>query len=165
MQLIRQANVNDCELIHNLAAEVFPCTYQDILSKKQIDYMMHWMYDVEAVRKQMEEEGHVYFIAFQDNEPAGYVSVRPEGKALFHLEKIYVLPRFQKMQWGGKLFNHVKEYVKSVCAGPCSIELNVNRQNPALGFYRHLGMRVARQGDFPIGNGYYMNDYIMQLDV
>lgn len=165
MQLIRQATVNDCELIHNLAAEVFPCTYQNVLSQKQIDYMMHWMYDVEAVRKQMEEEGHVYFIAFQDDEPAGYVSVRPEGKGFFHLEKIYVLPRFQKMQWGGKLFNKVKEYVKSVCAEPCSIELNVNRQNPALGFYRHLGMRVARQGDFPIGNGYYMNDYIMQLDI
>ena len=36
MQLIRQATVNDCELIHNLAAEVFPCTYQNILSEKQI---------------------------------------------------------------------------------------------------------------------------------
>ena len=32
-------------------------------------------------------------------------------------------------------------------------------------FYRHLGMTVLRQGDFHIGNGFYMNDYIMGLDL
>ena len=45
------------------------------------------------------------------------------------------------------------------------MELNVNRNNPALGFYEHMGMKKVREGDFPIGNGYYMNDYIMGLDI
>ena len=35
----------------------------------------------------------------------------------------------------------------------------------ALQFYEHMGMRKLREGDFPIGNGYYMNDYIMGLDI
>jgi len=26
-------------------------------------------------------------------------------------------------------------------------------------------MKKVAQGDFPIGNGYYMNDYIMGLDI
>ena len=30
---------------------------------------------------------------------------------------------------------------------------------------RRMGMRKLREGDFPIGNGYYMNDYIMGLDI
>ena len=30
---------------------------------------------------------------------------------------------------------------------------------------KHMGMHKASQGDFPIGNGYYMNDYIMTLEV
>ena len=30
---------------------------------------------------------------------------------------------------------------------------------------RHMGMRKRREGDFPIGNGYYMNDYIMGLEI
>ena len=29
----------------------------------------------------------------------------------------------------------------------------------------YMGMRKLREGDFPIGNGYYMNDYIMGLDI
>ena len=48
---------------------------------------------------------------------------------------------------------------------PCLMELIVNRNNKALQFYQHMGMRKLREGDFPIGNGYYMNDYIMGLDI
>lgn len=28
-----------------------------------------------------------------------------------------------------------------------------------------MGMRRLREGDFPIGDGYYMNDYIMGLEI
>jgi len=45
------------------------------------------------------------------------------------------------------------------------MELNVNRNNKALHFYEHKGMKKLREGDFPIGNGYYMNDYIMGLEL
>ena len=38
-------------------------SYKEILSPEQLDYMMDWMYAPENIRKQMEEEGHVYFIA------------------------------------------------------------------------------------------------------
>ena len=45
------------------------------------------------------------------------------------------------------------------------MELNVNRNNRALHFYERMGMRKLREGDFPIADGYYMNDYIMGLDI
>ena len=28
-----------------------------------------------------------------------------------------------------------------------------------------MGMRKLREGDFPIGGGYWMNDYIMGLEI
>lgn len=40
-------------------------------------------------------------------------------------------------------------------------ELNVNRQNGAVGFYEHMGLEKLRTGDFAIGEGFFMNDYIM----
>ena len=49
--------------------------YKEILSPEQLDYMMDWMYAPENIRKQMEEEGHVYFIAYKEGKPCGYVSV------------------------------------------------------------------------------------------
>ena len=82
MFTIRKATVADCELIHMMAKEVFPATYKDILSPEQLDYMMDWMYAPSNVRKQMEEEGHVYSIAYKENEPCGYVSVQQQEKDL-----------------------------------------------------------------------------------
>ena len=135
------------------------------LTPEQIEYMMHWMYDEASLRRQMTKEGHVYFIIHVEGEPAGYVSVRPEDAGVFHLEKIYVLPDFQGCHCGSALFRHAVAYVRRVCPEARAIELNVNRQNPALGFYRRMGMRIDREGDFDIGNGFYMNDYIMRLEL
>ena len=100
-----------------------------------------------------------------DGEAAGYVSVQQQGEDLFHLQKIYVLPYYQGAHCGSFLFREAIKYIKEVHPGPCLMELNVNRNNKALQFYEHMGMRKLREGDFPIGNGYYMNDYIMGLEI
>lgn len=165
MLTIRQAEQNDCQLIHQMAQVVFPVTYRAILSPEQIEYMMEWMYSVANIRKQMQEEGHVYFIAFKEDKPCGYLSVEQQEADLFHLQKIYVLPEFQGCHVGNFLFWEALEYIKKVHPSPCLMELNVNRDNQAVGFYKRMGMRILRQGDFEIGNGYYMNDYIMGIDV
>lgn len=165
MLTIRKTTTDDCALINRLATVVFPATYQDIISPEQMDFMMDWMYSPENLRKQMEEEGHVYFIASEESEPCGYLSIQQQGEDVFHLQKIYVLPYFQGAHLGGKLFDYAVEYIKSIHPAPCLMELNVNRNNKALHFYERKGMRKLREGDFEIGNGYYMNDYIMGLEI
>lgn len=165
MLSIRKATTDDCQLINSLACVVFPATYETMLSTKQLDYMMEWMYAPTQIRKQMEEEGHVYFIAYLDEQACGYLSVQQQGEELFHLQKIYVLPEFQGKQVGGFLFEQAIRYIKEVHPAPCLMELNVNRDNKALHFYERKGMRKLREGDFPIGNGYYMCDYIMGIDL
>ncbi len=164
MFTIRQAQADDCLLINQLAANVFPATYKDILSQEQLEYMFDWMYAPQNIRKQM-EEGHVYFIAYEECEPCGYLSVQQEEENLFHLQKIYVLPAFQKAYAGNYLFHEAIKYIKKVHPAPCRMELNVNRNNKAVGFYERMGMKIAREGDFHIGNGYYMNDYIMAIEL
>lgn len=165
MFTIKKATTADCTLIQKLAQQIFPVTYQDILTPEQTDYMMEWMYAPDNIRRQMEEEGHVYFLAYEECEAAGYVSVQQQGEDLFHLQKIYVLPYYQGAHCGSFLFREAIRYIKEVHSGPCLMELNVNRNNKALHFYEHMGMRKLREGDFPIGNGYYMNDYIMGMEI
>ena len=161
---IRSASVADCELIHQLASEAFPATYREILTPEQIDYMMSWMYSLPSLERQMRAEGHRYYIAYADGVPVGYVSIQQEGIDLFHLQKIYVLPAWQGRGVGGHLFRHAVAQVPTLHPAPCRMELNVNRQNPARAFYEHQGMRIVRQGDFEIGGGYEMNDYIMAME-
>ena len=155
---IRRASEADCALIRRLAGEVFPATYREILAPAQLDYMMEWMYSEESLQGQF-RAGHVWFIASSDGEPCGYVSVERQGGDLIHLQEIYVLPRYLGLGAGEFLFR------RCVHPGPCMMELNVNRRNRALHFYERIGMRRLREGDFPIGDGYYMNDYIMGVEI
>ena len=164
--MIRKATVEDIPAIREIAEVAFRETYKDILSTGQMEYMMEWMYSENSLLVQMTEKGHTFFI----EEGVGYVSVRhdrisEEGKDIWHLEKLYVLPALHGHGSGRRLFEKAVDYVRSATNGPAIIELNVNRYNKAVTFYRHLGMKIDRDGDFPIGNGFYMNDHIMSLDI
>ncbi len=166
MITIRKATIDDCTTIQSVANIAFPATYTEILSEHQLKYMMEWMYSTESLRKQMLEEGHIYYIAYdQEDKAVGYVSIQPEEKDVYHLQKIYVLPERQGQHIGKLLFEQAIRAIKELHPSPCRMELNVNRSNRALGFYERMGMRKLREGDFPIGGGYYMNDYIMGLDL
>lgn len=164
MLAVRRIAEEGIPTIRRIAAVAFPATYRDLLSPGQLDYMMEWMYSEESLRGQF-RAGHVWFVVSADGEPCGYVSVERQGGRLFHLHKIYVLPRFQGIGAGALLFRSAVAYVRSVCPEPCRMELNVNRHNRALHFYERMGMRKLREGDFPIGGGYWMNDYIMGLEI
>ncbi len=108
----------------------------------------------------------MYFIASHQGEDCGYLSVQPEGPGVFHLQKIYVLPGFQGLHIGSYLFRQAVSYIRSIHPEPCLMRLNVNRYNTrAVEFYRRMGMRELERGDFHIGHGYYMTDYIMGLDI
>ena len=93
-------------------------------------------------------------------------SVDADGTEVWHLEKIYVMPSAQGTGLGHRLLETAKQHVRdNKMSVKARIELNVNRNNPAVGFYRNQGLSILRQGDFPIGNGFYMNDYIMGTDI
>ena len=164
--MIRRATTDDIPSIRQMADVAFRDTYRDILSHEQMEYMMDWMYSESSLLLQMTQKGHVFFI----EDGKGYVSFRKEAGAdeknlIYHIEKLYVLPQFQGQGYGRKLFRTVVENVKSFSGCPIRIELNVNRRNKAVYFYEHLGMHKDREGDFPIGKGFYMRDYIMAIDL
>lgn len=167
---IRQAGPDDIGTVRSMADVVFRKTYADILSPEQMEYMMDWMYSEESLGEQISGEGRFFRIAEFDGVPAGYVSFEfeealPDGRSLYHLQKLYVMPGYQGRGLGAAMLEHVKSFLVGICPGGCRIELNVNRNNPATGFYERMGMARDRQGDFPIGEGYYMNDYIYATDL
>ena len=170
MVQIRKAETDDLQSIHDMAQVVFRDTYKGILSPDQMEYMMEMMYSLPNLRKQL-EEGHHYYIAQDGDNRLGYVSLQhegadEEGTEVFHLHKIYVMPDAQGQGVGKILFDTAVDHAKQIAAGrKARIELNVNRYNKAVDFYRHIGMRVLLEEDFPIGNGFYKTDYIMGLDV
>ena len=70
-----------------------------------------------------------------------------------------MLPAQQGKSIGKLLLHHVIDLVKA--KGAKTLLLNVNRNNKAKEFYEHLGFKVISEEDIDIGEGYFINDYIM----
>ena len=164
---VRVASVKDIQIIRELARISFCATYMSIISKEQIEYMMQWMYSEETLRREL--AGNVTYLLLElEGKAVGYVSFGPESDATcqpesYHLHKIYLLPEVQHLGLGTLLFRAAEERMRE--AGASFFELNVNRHNPALSFYKRMGMKIARSGDFEIGEGFFMNDYILRKDL
>lgn len=160
---IRQATTADIACIQHLAALIWPSAYADILSPRQMQYMLHMMYSQEVLHKQMTEESHQFLIAEEESKPIGFAGFGPLEGNEWKLHKLYVLPFLQQKGVGKRLLITVESWAKSQAAQ--SLILNVNRINKAVGFYQHLGYVIYDQGDYPIGSGFYMNDYKMRKEL
>lgn len=165
MHSIRRAGIEDVELIRQLAYDTWPDAYGMILSPEQISYMLQRMYSIDVLSRQM-DTGHTFIIVYEDEKPVGFAgfSQKNENEAgLFRLHKLYVLPSQQGKGTGKFLLQEVIS--RSKASGAHSLELNVNRNNKALHFYKKIGFQVTKEEDIDIGEGYFMNDYVMLLDL
>ena len=158
---IVSAGVEDIPVIQLLVEQIWRPTYQPILTPEQIDYMVEMFYSPTILRKQIAEQGHHFLLLYDDKTPIGYASYSTTDVAdIYKLQKIYVHPGYQG-QGVGKLFiSHIIDAVKA--AGATILELNVNKYNKARFFYEKQGFTIYEEKDIDIGNGYWMNDYIMR---
>jgi len=165
MKTIRQATPNDCKLIYELAVPSWKVAYSEILSHEQMEYMLEMMYSEELLTRQM-REGHIFYIVLCDGVPSGFISFHPQDENLYILEKLYVLPHLHGTGAGHFLVGKAEEHIRNLHPNKQILfELNVNRNNKAVGFYKRLGFHIDREVDEDIGNGFYKNDYIMRKTV
>lgn len=156
---IREADKSEIQTITSIAFPAWEATYLKIVSKEQFDFMYNEMYSEESLLKQF-AEGHRFFILYENNIAAAFVSFVSEGNVI-RVPKLYVHPSHQKKGFGKVLIDKVDELNKGKFE---AIELNVNRFNPAKFFYEKLGFEIIAEIDVPIGK-YFMNDYIMQKEI
>ena len=156
---VRNAGTADIPLIRELTFKVWPQTYASILSKEQIDYMLEIMYSEESLQLQM-DEGAAFIIVYDDAGPVGFASFQETEPQLWKLHKIYILTSQQGKGTGKFTLDYIISHIKEKNAK--TLQLQVNRYNKAKDFYEKLGFFVIKIADFDIGNGYFMNDYIME---
>lgn len=159
---IRKATQHDLQTIQDIAYKTWPVTYSGILTPAALKYMLEYFYSIDALRQQM-ENGQYFFIAEVNNEPIGFGSVSDTGSHIFKLNKLYVLPDIQKKGAGKALMDHAFETARSNNA--VQLILNVNRNNPAISFYKKLGFVILKEEDVDLGNGVIQEDYVMAFSL
>ena len=164
MILLRKATEQDIPVIQHIAAVTWEPTYVPLIGRKQVDYMLGTMYSRLALLEQL-QAGDQFLIAEIGSKDVAFVSygLIPAQPVAYKLHKLYVLPDAHGKGIGKFLINEVVNKVR--LAGGKSLALNVNRANKAKDFYERAGFIIKETVDLDIGNGFFMNDYVMEIAI
>jgi diamine N-acetyltransferase len=150
-------------IIESIAYQTWPVTFGDILSETQINYMLKMMYSQEALQEQVSVKNHVFYLAKENDDYLGYVSYQLDYKGVNQakIHKIYLLPASQGRGVGQLLIAKVRDI--AIQHNQAKLTLNVNRYNKAVGFYEKIGFKVTATEDIDIGEGFLMEDFVMEM--
>ncbi len=140
-----------------LADEIWNEHYPAIVGQAQVDYMLARFQSAVAIQEQI-RNGDEYFLLRWGGQLAGYLAVNGKTSAqrLF-ISKLYVLKSLR----GQGVARQALAWLAATFAHPV-FWLNVNKYNPAVAAYRQLGFVVVDLKVTDIGNGYVMDDYLLE---
>lgn len=155
--------VNDGQIgtVSELASEIWHEHYPSIISKEQIDYMLHRFQSESAIRQQI-DDGYHYALIIHDHEPIGYLAVLSDcDRGALFLSKIYVRKKSRGKGAGQAAIHYISEQAKKDGCG--NIWLTVNRMNKiAIAAYERWGFTITEEVVADIGHGFVMDDYRME---
>ncbi|WP_435171948.1 GNAT family N-acetyltransferase [Paenibacillus glycanilyticus] len=151
-------------LVARLAGQIWREHYVSMITIEQIDYMIEKFQSVSAITDQIRNQGYEYYLLQQqDGSAAGYLSIRADNGKLF-LSKFYV----SKEHRGRGYASQAMAFIEQLCKerGLSHIWLTVNRDNASsIAVYEKKGFVNVREQVADIGNGYVMDDFIMEKEI
>ncbi len=152
----------DYQCISILAKEIWQEHYTPLIGEEQVSYMLRKFQSPESIAEQV-AQGTEYFMGFLENASIAYLSTKLEGSALF-LGKLYVLKKHRGQGFSRSALEYVETRAKDV--GATRIYLTVNKGNMnSIARYEKLRFGIVKPILQDIGDGFYMDDYMMEKGV
>lgn len=157
VEFIEVKNITE---LANLASEIWHEYWVEILTPEQIDYMVENFQSEKAISNQIKNENYIYFFINVDMENAGYIGLSKKQDHLF-LSKLYIKKEFRHKGLGTKAFDFIKNFAKE--NNYTNIILTVNKYNTnTINAYKKWQLKKIDSVVTDIGNGFVMDDYIME---
>lgn len=165
MITISEATAEDIKTIQEITYITWPITYGKILSGEQLDYILGLFYSDKALNDQFEKKEQLFYMISEDETTLGFIGIEHNYKneAVTKIHKIYLLPETQGKGIGKTVIDFIEEM--ALKNDSKTLSLNVNRFNPALGFYKKTGFKITDEVNIDIGNGYLMEDFVMEKEL
>lgn len=162
MHIEKATTEEDLHKIAELAEIIWHQHFTPIIGKEQVIYMVDKFQSFPALKEQL-TSGYEYYRIFDQDDFCGYCGIHPENGKLF-LSKLYL----KKEARGRHLASQTFDFLKQLCRerGLSAIWLTCNKHNDnTLAVYRHLGFKTVDTQVADIGNGFVMDDYIMEVTI
>ncbi len=150
------------ETLRTLAATVWHEHYGSMLSREQIAFMLSERFSDAGLQRIADNCDDELAILWLGEQAVGYCGSGPDAAPhTFKLGQLYVLAAMRGQGLGRLLLAHVER--RAIRDGASRLVLQVNKQNTtAIGFYRRQGFSIREAAVFDIGNGFVMDDYVME---
>jgi diamine N-acetyltransferase len=163
-EMIERIYQDKIHIVREIAKITWPIAFGEILSQEQLAYMMEMMYSEKVLKKQL-LEGHQFYIYIENQKAKGFMGIELnyKNKKLLKIHKLYILTTEQGKGIGEKFI----QFAENICfeSQIQKLTLNVNRFNKAVRFYEKLGFSNVKSEDIEIGNGYLMEDFVMEKEI
>jgi ribosomal protein S18 acetylase RimI-like enzyme len=155
---LREEDISD---LVQLARDIWHRHYPSIITVEQIEYMLAQRYHPDVIRGQLASGSAWWDKLMLDGAMIAFTSYEL-GKHPYEmkLDKLYVRYDLRGHGYGSLLIRHVESQAR--LHGCRRLSLQVNKHNTsAIAAYRRNGFEVVESAKFDIGNGFYMDDYVM----
>ena len=162
-RMVPVASDSEIRTVSELADEVWHEHFTPIIGAEQVSYMLRTLQSFDPIKQQI-AEGYEYFLLEEDGQPIGYSAIHALEDGSLFLSKLYLCCACRGKGYASRV---MASYI-ALCRerGLGRIWLTCNRFNEnSLKVYDHLGFRKIREEKADIGNGFYMDDYIMEKAV
>lgn len=165
MEDLRIVPAETAELLFNieaLADDIWHEHYAPLLGEAQVNYMLEKFQSVDAINSQI-MSGTEYFVLMYEYLMAGYIGMKEEADALL-LDKLYIHEECR----GHHIATNVLNYLIGVCKkrGLNKIWLTCNQTSvKTLDILKHLGFVAVKEQTTEIGNGFVMNECVMEYKI
>ena len=156
---IRRLKADEAEAVSALARTVWQATYPALISQVQIDAMLADRYAPDRIRALLDDPQHGWWGAHRNQTLVGFAHAALDGSD-GKLDKLYVHPELQRQGIGADMLHEVENWMRQHQVR--RLWLQVNRGNTqAVHAYQKYGFRMVEARVFDIGNGFVMDDYVM----
>ena len=163
IEIISVTTTKQMEKVEELGRQVWHEHYTPIIGAEQVAYMLNKFQSFKAIENQINKEGYTYYLLKAGAQYAGYGAIKiAEGK-LF-LSKLYVDKAYRNQRIGHNMMEFLVEFCKEKTLD--KIWLTVNKDNKhSIAAYEKFGFVKVDEQVADIGNGYVMDDYIMEKKI
>jgi len=164
---IKLAHLSDITTICEIGTKTFFETYAQRNSVADMQQYLATNFNQQAIKKQIENHGSAFYIAYLENKPIGYLKLNTAEAQTdlnehnsVEIERIYVLAAYHGKNIGQLLYQKAAAVAKE--KGKSSIWLGVWEQNPrAIRFYEKQGFEKFDTHIFIVGSE-EQTDYLMR---
>ena len=152
-------------IIAALADEIWHEHFPSVIGETQIDYMLKKFQSADRIYEDIISGGFTYFLAEREKgkEKVAYCAVKSNEDFML-LSKLYVKKDYRGMGVARSFLEEVSALCRECGLG--KIRLTVNKHNSGpIAAYEKMGFRTVDSVMTDIGEGFFMDDYIMELRI